>query len=257
MIRFASARQAVRFGEYQLPLRQPSEPVTIPCAMGSFVSKTALVQFVAIAVAACSPMKRLDLIDERTTDVVASTEAGATSSTLPAVDSTSLESIPTIADPTSDTTSTESSTSEPDGATSVIDTTSSVAETTTSEASSEPTWPPSCPPDRPYPFNGQCVQCYIRGSTQCWPGYSCEIARLKCEPLCSTDQDCIFRPNTLPVCDKVYRSCRFCLNDSECAEGLICQGQCVPPYSEPVPGSDSTQSDGLQSTTVPLDKGAP
>src|SRR5690606_15146419 len=122
VIRFASARQAVRFGEHQLPLRQPSEPVTIPCAMGSFLSKTAMAQFAALVVAACSPMKRLDLIEERTTDVVVTTEAGATNTSVPSIDSSSVESIPTTGEPSSDLTSAETSSSESVGATSGGDT---------------------------------------------------------------------------------------------------------------------------------------
>lgn len=190
-------------------------------------------------------MKRLDLIEEQPPEVVVPVETVSTEpSASSGVESMGVESIPTSGDvATSGSSSAQDSSSAP------------VTQDTSATDWPSPAYP--CPPERPYAFNGQCVQCYQRGGSQCWPGYSCEIPRLKCEPLCSTDRDCIFRQNTLPVCDRVYRSCRYCLNDAECDVGLVCLGQCVPP---PPPGASMPewpeQADAAQPSAPPLDAGA-
>lgn len=211
--------------------------------MSHYILKTALALAVGSSLAACSPMKRLDLVAEKGAEVVTPVEAGeSATSTTATLESTSVESIPT----SSDTAVRESSF---DG-----EETSS-----TSDEDGPPPSYPTCPKDKPYPLNnGQCVQCYVPGSSQCWPGYACEIAQFRCQPFCSSNRDCIFRDFSLPICDESYRSCRYC-NGGDCGPGLMCSfGQCVP--VPPPPESSSTsegqqQPTGLESTVSPLDAG--
>lgn len=211
--------------------------------MVNFFSKTALA-WGLVASFGCSPMKRLDLIEEKSAQVTAPVEAGATTTfPNPAVETTGVESIPVP---------NTSGSGEPSTGNGFPNFTS---ETTEDDRPA----PYPCPPEKPYPFNGQCVQCNVRGGSQCWPGYSCEMPRLKCEPLCSTDRDCIFREDTLPVCDRVYRSCRYCISDSECGDGLVCFGQCVPPpppeSSATFDGPNEPPVDAAQPMSIPLDAG--
>ncbi len=197
-----------------------------PCqdlgAMTAFQSKsTPMLLRLALAGApvwlACSPLKRLDLIADEGTDVTTSAQNESTWRDTDASQPTRLESIPSGAEVSSATPASSETTG---GAVFTFDTNDDF----------EPPPYPACPPDKPYPINGTCFQCYKPGSSQCWPGSSCELARLSCEPQCSSNRDCIFREFSLPVCDLEYRSCRYCTKSFECSPGLICSfGQCIPP----------------------------
>jgi hypothetical protein len=206
-------------------------------------SKSALVWALLALLAACSPMKRLDLITEQGGEVVSPPEAGGPStSTTPMLESTSVESIPTSNDRVNSNSNSESGLP------------SSAPETSDDDGLPPPY--PACPPDKPYPVNGRCGECNKPGGSQCGPGYSCEIGRYVCRPFCSSDRDCMLREDwPLPVCDERYVFCRGCQDSFECSPGLICQYfQCVqPPPPPPEPTALPPQTSASDELTSPLD----
>jgi hypothetical protein len=72
-----------------------------------------------------------------------------------------------------------------------------------------------CPYETEYCSNNVCVQCSTEGSSQCWPGATCDVLVGRCVPACDRTSDC---PDER-VCDLNHGTCVWCIDDRECDGG--------------------------------------
>jgi hypothetical protein len=61
-------------------------------------------------------------------------------------------------------------------------------------------------------LNNVCVQCTIKGSSQCNSGYNCDVLAGRCAPSCDSTFDC----NDNRVCDLNQGTCVSCIDNREC-----------------------------------------
>jgi|GEM_PF-4791351 len=75
---------------------------------------------------------------------------------------------------------------------------------------------PQCPPDQHCsPFlNNVCVQCAVKGSSQCKVGYNCDVFLGRCAPGCDSTSDC----NDGRVCEPNSGTCVSCIDNQECEQ---------------------------------------
>jgi hypothetical protein len=63
------------------------------------------------------------------------------------------------------------------------------------------------------PLGNVCVQCAIKGPSQCWAGSNCDVLVGRCAPACDSTSDC----SDGRVCDQNQGTCLGCIDDkSQC-----------------------------------------